>query len=92
MILTKKQLSQLRKETMDELLYILYSIEDQLGYECKNISQTINYIQKEYISEKINYKDRVERAINYLKDNDYLIEEEEWLLGLLEGKHNGNTY
>lgn len=49
MILTKRQLSQLKKETIDELLYILYSIEDQLCYECKNVSQTINYIQKEYI-------------------------------------------
>lgn len=92
MILTKKQLSQLRKQTIDELLSILYTIEDQLCYECKNVSQTINYIQKEYISEKLSYKDRVERAINYLKYNDYLIEEEEWLLDLLEGKHDGNTY
>lgn len=49
MILTKKQLSELRKETIDELLNILYTIENQLCYKCKNVSKTINYIQNKYI-------------------------------------------
>lgn len=92
MILSKKQLEQISQKNRDELLMILYSIEDELAYKCKNISETINYIQDNYIKEKVNYKDRVELATNFLKDHDYLIEEEEWLLGLLEGKHDGSTY
>ena len=92
MILTKTQLSQITQENREKLLHALYSIEDNLCYECKNVSETINYIQDKYISNKVNYKDRVELATNYLKDHDYLIEEEEWLLGLLEGNHNGSTY
>lgn len=92
MILTKKQLAKITDKQRDELLNVLYGIEDRLNYKCKNISKTINYIQNTYIQSKVTYKDRVELAINYLKENDYLIEEEQWLLDLLEGKHNGNTY
>ena len=92
MMLSKKQLQELSQETREELLMVLYSIEDELCYKCKNVTNTIEYIQDRYIGEKVNYKTRNELAINFLKGHDCLIEKKEWLLGLLEGKHNGTTY
>ena len=46
MILTKTQISKLTKETRRELLFTLYKIEDELAYNCKDVSKTINYIQE----------------------------------------------
>lgn len=46
MIITKKQIDSLSKATRMELLFTLYRIEDELGYNCKSISKTINYLQK----------------------------------------------
>ena len=47
MILTKKQIDDLPFDTCEDLLYLLYTIEDQLGYNCKKVSNTINYLQDE---------------------------------------------
>jgi len=46
MVLTKTQISKLTKETRTELLFTLYKIEDELAYNCKDVSKTINYIQE----------------------------------------------
>lgn len=87
MILSKKQLLKISEENRMELLSLLYSIEDELNYECGNVSKTIDYIQNTYLKKpKNNYKDKVEKAIDFLKNHDYLIEEEEYLLSILEGK------
>lgn len=45
MILTKKQIDDLSFDTCEQLLSVLYLIEDQLGYKCKRISNTIDYLQ-----------------------------------------------
>lgn len=47
MILTKKQIDELPFDTCEQLLDILYIIEDQLDYKCKSVSATINYLQNE---------------------------------------------
>ena len=47
MILNIEQLEQLRKKTKQDLLMILYEIEDDLDYNCNDISETINYLQKD---------------------------------------------
>ena len=36
----------LTTQTQEELLGVLYHIEDNLGYECKSVSSTINYLQE----------------------------------------------
>lgn len=36
----------LTTQTQEELLGVLYHIEDNLGYECKSVSSTIDYLQK----------------------------------------------
>ena len=46
MVLTKTQINKLTKESRTELLFTLYKIEDELAYNCKNVSKTINYIQE----------------------------------------------
>lgn len=46
MILTEKQLSSLSKDSIEKLLIVLYEIEDELGYKCKKVSKTIDYIQQ----------------------------------------------
>lgn len=45
MLLNKKQILKLTKETRTELLFTLYKVEDELGYECKDVTKTINYLQ-----------------------------------------------
>jgi len=47
MILNKEQLNQLSVKTKSNLLMVLYGIEDELDYECEDISETINYLQGE---------------------------------------------
>lgn len=47
MILTKKQIDELPFDTCQQLLDVLYIIEDQLDYKCKKVSETINYLQDE---------------------------------------------
>lgn len=47
MILDKEQLKQLSVKTKTDLLMVLYEIEDELDYECEDISETINYLQVE---------------------------------------------
>lgn len=47
MILTKKQIDDLPYDTCLQLLDVLYIIEDQLGYKCKKVTNTINYLQDE---------------------------------------------
>lgn len=47
MILTKKQIDDLPYDTCEDLLHLLYIIEDQLDYNCKKVSNTINYLQEE---------------------------------------------
>lgn len=36
----------LTTQSQEELLGVLYHIEDNLGYECKSVSSTINYLQE----------------------------------------------
>lgn len=36
----------LTTKNQEELLGVLYHIEDNLGYECKSVSSTINYLQE----------------------------------------------
>ena len=36
----------LTTQTQEELLGVLYHIEDNLEYECKSVSNTINYLQE----------------------------------------------
>ena len=36
----------LTTQTQEELLDVLYHIEDNLEYECKSVSSTINYLQE----------------------------------------------
>ena len=36
----------LATQNQEELLGVLYHIEDNLGYECKSVSSTINYLQE----------------------------------------------
>lgn len=45
MLFTEKQLDELPFDTCEDLLHLLYTIEDQLGYKCKRVSKTINYLQ-----------------------------------------------
>ena len=47
MILTEKQLQQLCTKAKDKLLDALYLIEDELQYNCKKVSETIDYLQQE---------------------------------------------
>ena len=47
MLLTKKQIDDLPHDTCEQLLDVLYIIEDQLNYKCKKVSATINYLQDE---------------------------------------------
>ena len=47
MILDKEQLKQLSVKTRSDLLMVLYGIEDELDYECEDISETINFLQEE---------------------------------------------
>ena len=47
MILDKEQLKQLSVKTKTDLLMVLYEIEDELDYECEDISETMNYLQEE---------------------------------------------
>ena len=45
MIIDKKLLFKLEKSTLLELLNVLYKIEDELNYDCKSISKTIDFLQ-----------------------------------------------
>lgn len=45
MKLTKLQIDSLSDNTKIQLLSVLYLIEDELQYEYKDISRTINYLQ-----------------------------------------------
>lgn len=45
MKLTRLQIDSLSDNTKIQLLSVLYLIEDELQYECKDISRTINYLQ-----------------------------------------------
>ena len=36
----------LMTQNQEDLLNVLYRIEDDLGYKCKSVSSTINYLQK----------------------------------------------
>ncbi len=38
-------LDRIRKETADQLLDVLYRMEDEQCYECKKVSLAINYLQ-----------------------------------------------
>ena len=44
MVLTKAQIGQLPKITRQKLLDILLIIEDQLQYECSDVTETIEYL------------------------------------------------
>lgn len=46
MILSKEQIAELSENTRSDLLEVLWIIEDELQYECKDITETINYLQE----------------------------------------------
>lgn len=45
MILQKKEIDKLSKDTIYRLLNVLYIIEDETDYQTKKISNTIDYLQ-----------------------------------------------
>ena len=46
MILTETQLNELSLATKTNLLFLLYNIEDELEYNCDEVTKTINYLQE----------------------------------------------
>lgn len=46
MILNEKQIAELSENTRSDLLTVLWAIEDELQYECEDITETINYLQE----------------------------------------------
>lgn len=46
MILSKEQIAELSVDTRLDLLGVLWTIEDELQYECEDITETINYLQE----------------------------------------------
>ena len=46
MILTLEQICNIDKQTNEELLSVLYKIEDKLLYKCEKVSNTIDFLQK----------------------------------------------
>lgn len=46
LILTERQIEQLRKQTRIDLLTLLYQVEDDLQYKSKSVSKTIDYLQE----------------------------------------------
>lgn len=46
MILQVEEIKKLSQKTRTDLLMILYNVEDELDYESKNVSNTIDYLQK----------------------------------------------
>lgn len=45
-ILNENELNSLSSETKSDLLDILYRIEDELQYNCKKVTNTIDFLQK----------------------------------------------
>ena len=45
-ILSNTELENLSKDTQRELLFLLYKIEDELNYNNKQITNTIDFLQK----------------------------------------------
>lgn len=46
MILNEEQIAELSENTRSDLLEVLWVIEDELQYECEDITETINYLQE----------------------------------------------
>ena len=46
MILQVEEIKKLSQKTRTDLLMVLYNVEDELDYESKNVSNTIDYLQK----------------------------------------------
>lgn len=46
MILSERQIEQLRKQTRIDLLMLLYQVEDDLQYKSKSVTRTIDYLQE----------------------------------------------
>lgn len=46
MILNEEQLRELSENTRSDLLTVLWAIEDELQYECEDVTETINYLQE----------------------------------------------
>lgn len=65
MILDKEQLKQLSVKTKTDLLMVLYEIEDELDYECEDISETINYLQVEKVVLFTDEKNDVQDIMNF---------------------------
>lgn len=45
-ISNENELNNLSSETKSELLSLLYKIEDELQYNCKKVTNTIDFLQK----------------------------------------------
>ena len=52
LVISIEQIKMLSKKAKDKLLNTLYCIEDELFYECKSVSETINYLQDNYKESK----------------------------------------
>ena len=46
MILSEEQIAELSENTRSDLLTVLWAIEDELQYECEDVTETINYLQE----------------------------------------------
>jgi hypothetical protein len=46
LILSERQIEQLRKQTRIDLLMLLYQVEDDLQYKSKSVTRTIDYLQE----------------------------------------------
>lgn len=46
MILNEEQIAELSENTRSDLLEVLWAIEDELQYECEDITETIDYLQE----------------------------------------------
>lgn len=74
MIISKKQLKCISQKEREDLFEVLCSMEDTLGYKCRNITKAIDYIRENYYEITVNkimwvrlVKDYIKYKINTIK-------------------------